>query len=102
MLFTTRGTTDMPMKGVAFATPGVEHFLEGVMKTDTQDFLGKMEGFAVQGIQGKSIMHIILIHRRLTYMVKERPKITNSESHPCAQIYGILLLTTLVNQPRTS
>ncbi|KAF8228369.1 hypothetical protein L208DRAFT_1291848, partial [Tricholoma matsutake] len=56
MLFTMHSTTDMPMKGVAFATPGVKHFLDGVMKTDMQDFLGKMEGFAVQGIQGKPIM----------------------------------------------
>jgi hypothetical protein len=55
MLFTTRGTTDMPMRGVSFTTSGVENFLEGVMKTDTQDFLGEMEGFAVQGIQGKQM-----------------------------------------------
>jgi hypothetical protein len=52
MLFATCGTTDMPMRGAIFTTPGVENFLEGVMRTDTQDFLGKMEGFAVQGIQG--------------------------------------------------
>jgi hypothetical protein len=52
MLFATRGTTDMPMRGAVFSTSGVENFLEGVMRTDTQDFLGKMEGFAVQGIQG--------------------------------------------------
>lgn len=52
MLFATRGSTDLPMKGVTFATPGVEHFLEGVMKSDPQDFLGKMEGFAVQGVKG--------------------------------------------------
>jgi hypothetical protein len=69
MMFTMHGTINMPMKGVAFATPSVEHFLEGVMKTDTQDFLRKMEGFAVQGIQGKPMMHIILIHCQLTYMV---------------------------------
>lgn len=50
MLLTTHRTTDMPMKGVAFATPSVKHFLEGVMKTDTQDFLGKMEGFAVHKV----------------------------------------------------
>ena len=52
MLFATRGTTDMPMRGAIFSTSGIENFLEGVMRTDTQDFLGKMEGFAVQGIQG--------------------------------------------------
>jgi hypothetical protein len=52
MLFVTCGSTDLPMKGVTFATAGVENFLEAVMKTDPQDFLGKMEGFAVQGVKG--------------------------------------------------
>ena len=52
MLFVSRGTTDLPMRGVAFATAGVENFLEGTMKIDTQDFLAKMEGFAVLGVQG--------------------------------------------------
>lgn len=50
MLFVSRGTTDLPMRGVVFATPGVQNFLEGTMKIDPQDFLAKMEGFAVQGI----------------------------------------------------
>lgn len=52
MLFSTRGTTDMSMKSVAFSTEGVENFLEGAMKIDTQHFLSKMEGFAIQGIKG--------------------------------------------------
>jgi hypothetical protein len=52
MLFITRGTTDTSMKSVAFVTEGVENFLEGVMKTDTQHFLSKLEGFAIQGIKG--------------------------------------------------
>ena len=52
MLFTTHGSTDLPMKGVTFATAGVKNFLEAVMKTDPQDFLGKIEGFAVQGVKG--------------------------------------------------
>jgi hypothetical protein len=58
------------MKGVLFATPSVENFLEGVMKTHTQDFLGKMEGFAIQGIQGKPMIYIILVCHlsQLTYM----------------------------------
>jgi hypothetical protein len=52
MLFTTRGTTDMPLAPVAFTTEGVDDFLEGALKTDTQDFLGKMEGFVIQGVRG--------------------------------------------------
>jgi hypothetical protein len=57
MLFITRGTTDLPLMGVAFTTEGVDNFLEGAMKTDTQHFLGKMEGFAVQGVQGQFVFH---------------------------------------------
>jgi hypothetical protein len=52
MLFVSSGTTDLPMRGVAFTTAGVENFLDGAMKIDTQDFLAKMEGFAIQGIKG--------------------------------------------------
>jgi hypothetical protein len=35
----------MPLRVAAFATDGVEHFLKGTIKTDTQDFLGKIEGW---------------------------------------------------------
>jgi hypothetical protein len=52
MLFTTRGSTDFPLRGVSFATKGVEDFLEHGLKTDEQDFIGKMEGFAIQGVKG--------------------------------------------------
>ena len=54
VLFVCRGSTDLPMRGVSFATEGVEHFLDNVLKVDNADFIGKMEGFAVQGLQGKS------------------------------------------------
>ncbi|KAG6855514.1 hypothetical protein H0H87_001791 [Tephrocybe sp. NHM501043] len=57
MLFSTCGTTDISMKGIAFATQGVENVLEGAMRMDTQDFLGKMEGFAVTGVQGAAQNH---------------------------------------------
>jgi hypothetical protein len=52
MLFSTRGTTDLSMKSVSFATEGVDNFLGGVFNTDVQDFLGKMEGFAISGVKG--------------------------------------------------
>ncbi|KAF8240164.1 hypothetical protein L208DRAFT_1234855 [Tricholoma matsutake] len=55
VLFVTCGTTEMPMSSIAFTTPGVENFLAGSMKVDSQDFLLKMEGFAVQGVQGLTI-----------------------------------------------
>ena len=37
----------MPLWDIAFVTAGVENFLESTTKTNTQDFLGKMEGFAI-------------------------------------------------------
>jgi hypothetical protein len=49
------GTIDMSMRAVAFLTEGVKNFLEGAMKADTQHFLRKMEGFAIQGIKGSEI-----------------------------------------------
>jgi hypothetical protein len=54
MLFLTRGSTDLPMRGIAFSTEGVEEFLETGLKMDTQDFISKLEGFAVRGVQGES------------------------------------------------
>ena len=59
MLFTTHGTTDLPLTAVAFTTPGVDNFLEGALKTDPRDFLAKMEGFAVQGVRG---MNFYFVH----------------------------------------
>ena len=40
------------MWSIEFTSAGVENFLNGTMKIDMQDFLVKMEGFAVQGIKG--------------------------------------------------
>jgi len=44
--------TDTPIQAVAFATEGVTDFMGKVMGIETQDFVGKMEGYAVQGIRG--------------------------------------------------
>ena len=44
--------TDLPMRGNSYATEGVEHFVSEVLKMDNTDFVGKMEGFAVQGLRG--------------------------------------------------
>ena len=52
MLFSTCGITNLSMRSIAFATEGVNNFMGGVMGIDTQDFLNKMEGFAIQGIKG--------------------------------------------------
>ncbi|KAG2752759.1 hypothetical protein P692DRAFT_201706736 [Suillus brevipes Sb2] len=52
ILYTTRGSTDCPLRGVAFATEGVCDFMSTVMNVDSQDLVSKMEGFSVQGMQG--------------------------------------------------
>jgi hypothetical protein len=77
MLLAIRSTTDMLMRGAFFMTSGVENFLEGVMRTDTQDFLGKMEGFAVQGIQG--IISFFVNPTLLDIPLQEWHKITSNE-----------------------
>ncbi|KAG1718187.1 hypothetical protein EDB19DRAFT_1838510 [Suillus lakei] len=53
MLYMTHGTTDLPLCALTFTTPGVNHFMDSVMGIDTQDFISKMEGFAIQGIKGE-------------------------------------------------
>jgi hypothetical protein len=54
MLYTTHGSTDLPLRSITFATEGVQDFMQSVMGIDNQDLLGKMEGFAVQGVKGAS------------------------------------------------
>ncbi|KAG1834476.1 hypothetical protein EV424DRAFT_1341295 [Suillus variegatus] len=57
MLYMTRGTTDLPLHAITFTMLGVNHFMDSVIGIDTQDFLSKMEGFAIQGIQGAASNH---------------------------------------------
>jgi hypothetical protein len=68
----------MPMKSVSFTTSGVENFLEGVMKIDTQDFLSKMEGFAIQGVVGTFTAHHHIHYLQLTDIQQVQPKTINS------------------------
>lgn len=55
LLYATRRSTDLPLRAVAFATDGVVDFMGSVMRIDEQDLTGKMEGFAVRGIQGMCV-----------------------------------------------
>ncbi|KAG1743591.1 uncharacterized protein EDB91DRAFT_1247093 [Suillus paluster] len=50
ILYTTRSSTDLPLCGIAYATEGVQDFMESVMNIDNQDLVSKMEGFAMSGI----------------------------------------------------
>ncbi|KAG1725909.1 hypothetical protein EDB19DRAFT_1833612 [Suillus lakei] len=53
ILYMTQGTTDLPLRGVTFVTKGVHNFMESVIGIDNQDFVSKMEGFAIQGMKEK-------------------------------------------------
>ncbi|KAG1790938.1 uncharacterized protein HD556DRAFT_1241544 [Suillus plorans] len=57
ILYMTRGSTDCPLRGVAFVTEGVSDFMGTVMNIDSQDLVSKMEGFYVQGMQGAAKNH---------------------------------------------
>ncbi|KAI5991220.1 hypothetical protein EDD15DRAFT_2197644 [Pisolithus albus] len=57
LLFAVRGSTDITVDGVSFATPGVEGFLGMVMGIDNLTLVSKMEGFAIQGIKGAARNH---------------------------------------------
>jgi hypothetical protein len=52
MIFVARGTTELSLRGSVFSTSRLNNFLEHVYKIDKQDFLTKMEGFAIQGLVG--------------------------------------------------
>ncbi|KAG2108907.1 uncharacterized protein F5147DRAFT_652503 [Suillus discolor] len=57
ILYTTHGSMDLPLHGVAFATEGVDEFMVSVMNVNNQDLISKMEGFAVQGMKGAAKNH---------------------------------------------
>ncbi|KAG2740597.1 hypothetical protein P692DRAFT_20851330 [Suillus brevipes Sb2] len=52
ILYMARGSMDLPLRGVVFATEGVDNFMVSVMNIDNQDLISKMEGFAVQSMKG--------------------------------------------------
>jgi hypothetical protein len=62
LLFVTRGTTDSSLRPISFATEGTEGFLGQVYKADTQDFVGKLEGYAIQGLKGSVFLLQYLFH----------------------------------------
>ncbi|KAF8130812.1 hypothetical protein EV363DRAFT_1138899, partial [Boletus edulis] len=57
ILYASRGTTDLPLRGLAFATGGVKDFMASVMGVDKIDLVSKMEGFAIQGMRGAAKNH---------------------------------------------
>ncbi|KAI5990637.1 hypothetical protein EDD15DRAFT_2137953, partial [Pisolithus albus] len=80
MLYTTRGSTDLPLCGVAFATEGVENFMGTVMRIDNQDLVSKMEGFAVQGVKGAAANYQQCISQYLLIILLSSEEITGEPS----------------------
>jgi hypothetical protein len=58
LLFLTRGTTDFALNGVSFATEGVADFMSTTVKIDEQDFVHRLEGYALNGLKG--IYHLFI------------------------------------------
>ncbi|KIK32734.1 hypothetical protein CY34DRAFT_27164 [Suillus luteus UH-Slu-Lm8-n1] len=57
ILYTTRGSTDLPLRAIVFSTEGVQNFMRSVMNIDNQHLVSKMEGFAIQGMKGAAKNH---------------------------------------------
>ncbi|KAH7904733.1 hypothetical protein BJ138DRAFT_979063, partial [Hygrophoropsis aurantiaca] len=57
ILFATRGSTDLPLRTISFTTPGVKDFMDTAMGIETNDFVTRLEGYAVQGIKGAAKNH---------------------------------------------
>ncbi|TFK59789.1 hypothetical protein BDN72DRAFT_864871 [Pluteus cervinus] len=57
MVYAVPGTTDVPLKGVTWATGGITTFMDGTMRVDSQDLLGRMEGHVMHGYAGASQNH---------------------------------------------
>jgi hypothetical protein len=53
LLFAARGATDFHIRGLYYASPGVVDFLSQGMNMDPQDFMGRLEGFAMSGVKGE-------------------------------------------------
>jgi hypothetical protein len=52
LFFACCGTTDLALRSISFSTERLENFLPLVLNIDEQDFVGKLEGFALQSLNG--------------------------------------------------
>jgi hypothetical protein len=89
MLYVTRGSTDLPLRGITFkfASEGVEDFMSSVMNIDNQDLISKMEGFAIQGMRGDSeFIGIVFI---FTLIIRLSGAARNHQQH-CSKIRSLI------------
>ncbi|KAG1733401.1 uncharacterized protein EDB91DRAFT_1057521 [Suillus paluster] len=83
MSYMTCGTTDLPLHTIVFMTPGVNHFMDSIMGIDTQDFISKMEQFAIQGIQGTANNHqkrVLNLHGEIQAIIMQKLREVTGES----------------------
>ncbi|KAI9566715.1 hypothetical protein HD554DRAFT_2174148 [Boletus coccyginus] len=52
LLYAMCGSTDLPLCAITFETEGVKDFMGTMIGVDIVVFISKMDGFAVQGVQG--------------------------------------------------
>jgi hypothetical protein len=57
----TRYNKALQLRGVTFATEGMQDFMESTVGINNQDLVNKMEGFAIQGMRGLCF-HFFLAH----------------------------------------
>ncbi|KAG1899506.1 uncharacterized protein F5891DRAFT_1189642 [Suillus fuscotomentosus] len=94
ILYTTCGSTDVPLQGIVFATQGVDNFMDTVMGINNQDLVSKMEGVAIQGMKGSAKNHqkrvsdkcaeicdTRAINRKLSVMLQSQPSLTTQQPH---------------------
>ena len=70
ILFITRGSTDTPLNGTCFTTPGVEDFLPSVLKLDKLEFLARMDGYAIQGLKGMYTVFLPLLYNLMKFGIQ--------------------------------
>ncbi len=58
-VFATRNSVDVPLKSISISTPGVQEFMEKTMHIDQTEYLGKMEGYALQGVKGMASIYMV-------------------------------------------
>jgi len=73
-----RGGSDFTFPPITFRTEGIASFLQQVYNIDEQDFVAKLEGYAVHGLRGKAHLLIQLTRGLIPCPSKGRVRPTQS------------------------
>ncbi|KIM63447.1 hypothetical protein SCLCIDRAFT_117389 [Scleroderma citrinum Foug A] len=97
ILYTTHGSTDVPVRSVMFLTEGVQKFMGTVMNINNQDLVNKMEGFAVQGMKGSVMNHqqcISQVHSEIRDCINQ--KLREITKNPKAKMHWVNYFRSIV------